>query len=175
MMQVASSQYSTSISASMRAAYTSSTPQKSVRVDVNALLSHTTVKMRKVKEISPLALKVLSYIADSTRLTREEKRTLTRLVAVVDEFAGGNPRLLRDVAGVAKLMELNATHSSPPTPLREILDDYFDERERLRESQSLTIDIDSAIVTIAAQVLETDETSAAKALTQQDATLTLDA
>lgn len=129
------------------------TAREQLAVQFSQMSSVTTIRRTEVKVMSEDALVALKYIAKSTRLAPEEKRALIRLVAFIDEFAGGNSKLLRDVVGVAKLMEMNAKQSYPPTPLREVIKAYFEEREKMRPSESVEISIETQLNSFSFQYL----------------------
>lgn len=125
------------------------------RVEINFthIEVHSQFTVREVKEPSPLGLAVLSYIASSTRLSKDQKKTLARLVAIVDEFAGGDPKLMRDIIGIAKIMEAGATRSYKPTPFMRMLKEYMEWRERIDPSESVTIDVRAEINAVSIQYI----------------------
>lgn len=144
--------YSATLSAERTTARPSEqTVRESLRVDISALYQKHSLTVREVKTASPFALAALDYIASSTRLAPEERQTLIRLVAVVDEFAGGDPKLMRDIIGIAKIMELNATETYPPKSFRETLEAYFEAREKLNASDSVQISAETEVLAVIVQ------------------------
>lgn len=125
----------------------------SISVTVAHTEFHAQLTLSDMKQPSPLAVAVMSYIASSTKLSRDEKRALTRLVAIVDEFAGGDPKLMRDIIGIAKVMEAGATRSYKPTPFMRILKEYMEWRERLNAGGSTSLDIHAEIDQVSIQYI----------------------
>ncbi|MFO0390124.1 MAG: hypothetical protein ACK502_10480 [Alphaproteobacteria bacterium] len=130
----------------------------SASINILQVVQQYEVSVKEVKQVSKYALLALDYIANSTRLSPEDRRTLIRLVAIVDEFAGGDPKLMRDIIGIAKIMEMNATQNYKPIPLREALRMYFEERERLDPSKEMTISVESEINAVSVRVFGTSIT-----------------
>lgn len=120
-------------------------------INILQVVQHHQITVQEVKQISPWGLKALAYIAGSSRLSPEDRRTLIRLVAIVDEFAGGDPKLMRDIIGIAKIMEMNAKQNYKPMSLREALKLYFEERERFDPSQQVTINVEAEIQAVSVQ------------------------
>jgi len=121
---------------------------QSVQASIMEIRQSTRITIRETDMVSEAAKIALSYIAASTRLSPSDKTTLTRLVAAIDEFAGGNPKLMSDVIGIARIMELNATMEYKPTRLRDVLEEYFEERARLRANREATINIETSIASL---------------------------
>ncbi len=112
------------------------------------------LQRREGMQISRAGLWALNAIGGSTALSPAQKRTLARLVAIVDEFAGGSPRLMRQIVGVAKLMAMQSTRSYKPTTLEEMLRMYREERERLtgRSMQPDEVEVEIAQVRISLEL-----------------------
>lgn len=99
----------------------------------------------EARGISPFALMSLNYIANSTKLPPKDKHTLIRLVAMVDEFAGGNAKLMKQVMNVAGMMEMGAKQSSAPMTLREAIREYLEHRAALHPDESVSISVETEI------------------------------
>jgi hypothetical protein len=113
------------------------------------LRSEFQVDIKIEKQPSPLAVKAMRYIAESTRLRPEDKDTLIRLVAIVDEFADGDEELMRKVLAIAKLMEMgNAEGSQPKRSFEEVLKQYREEREKLGGEDHVSISVKTEILSV---------------------------
>ncbi len=109
----------------------------SVEIDVTARFN----VIHKEKPPSQLALALMAYVAGSTRLSSDEKSAVTRLAAIIDEHDGGNPKLMRDLAGVVALMESDTPASTYGNhSFREVMELYRDYRgEQIGGSVEISI------------------------------------
>lgn len=83
-------------------------------------------------EMSGMARWAISYLAQSTRLKMEEKQMLASLIASIDQFAGGDPKLILDVIAIAKIMESNRVMGEyRAQPFADIEEMYWEARERM--------------------------------------------
>lgn len=107
--------------------------QSSTRIELTlqATQTRSAAKARALYQPSKAAMQAMSVIGASTKLSKDQKRTLTRMIAMVDEYAGGNPKLMRSIVGIANLMAMKSTKNYAPTPMREMLKMYQEEREKL--------------------------------------------
>lgn len=119
-----------------------------LRVAVAQVRTQQTIVIREVKSMSENARQVLAYIAQSQKLSPDQKRTLARLVAIVDEFAGGNAKLMRDIVGIAKIMEMTAAAVYAPTSMRRMMEIYWEEREKLRDDNEVRISIETEVTAV---------------------------
>jgi len=79
------------------------------------------------------ALGMIAYVSNSTKLSGSEKSAIIRLAAFIDEFADGNPKLMKQLAGVVQLMEMTAENRDyAKHSFREGLEEYQKWRERFR-------------------------------------------
>lgn len=58
--------------------------------------------------IKPTVSGVNDHIANASRLDKSGKQTLTRLTSMADQFAPGNATLLRNIMGIAGIMQIGA-------------------------------------------------------------------
>lgn len=115
--------------------------------------SKTTLKLRQQFEPSDAAMEALAFIGNSTKLSPAQKRSLTRLVAMVDEFAGGSPKLMRSIMGIASLMAMHSEKTYAPTPMKQMLEWYQEEREKLARSKGeVQISVETSILALEIEV-----------------------
>lgn len=127
---------------------------KRTQVNVSASESHsvsvqsfTRINIIPADKISDEAMQVLKYIAASSRLSPSEKRTLIRLVALVDQYAGGDPKLMKDVLGIAALMEAGRKEGRYPRhSLKEAMDAYWEERKKLGGREDAEVSVETEII-----------------------------
>lgn len=124
---------------------------ESLSVSSLHIVQQQQLAVHEVKVISPAGLMALDYVASSQKLSQEEKRTLIRLIAIVDEFAGGDPKLMRDIVGIAKIMEMDGVEKFSTMSMQEALREYFEERERLNPSDSVIISAETEILAVQVQ------------------------
>lgn len=104
-----------------------------IRVSLHA---NATASTEDTYQPSAAAMRALSAIGGSTKLSKEQKRTLTHLIAMVDEYAGGSPKLMRAIIGIANVMAMQSHKTYPPTPLQEMLKMYQEERAKLARNHA---------------------------------------
>ncbi len=124
-----------------------------------SIQSVTTLTVNPADEISAEGYKALKYIAASSKLSPEEKRTLIRLVALVDQYAGGDPKLMRDVLGVAAIMEAGRKEGTYPRhSMQEAMDAYWEEREKLggRADAEISVATEITVTRIEAERLSVE-------------------
>jgi hypothetical protein len=72
---------------------------------------------------------VKSTISNATRLNDSSKETLTKLTDTVSEFADGDPKLLRDIEGLANLMQFGQTEQdSASSPYARLLSAAYSQK-----------------------------------------------
>lgn len=96
---------------------------------------------------SPLAAKIIGYVAASDKLSPDEKKSIVRLAAFIDEYAGGDPKLLKQLAGVVQLMEMTAEGRRYARHTAQSMLDYYKQmreefhRARTGGDGSYTLDL----------------------------------
>lgn len=84
------------------------------------------------QQMSAMARWALNYLAGSSRLKDSEIRGLINLIATIDQFAGGDPKLIVDVIAIAKMMEAPRPEGSYRThSFKELEDMYWDARKNM--------------------------------------------
>lgn len=118
--------------------------------EITQLHQEWNLTVQQVPQASPAALHAMHYIADSSRLTRDEKKTLIRLVAIVDQFAGGDPKLMSDIIGIAKMMEADTPEGSHKRhSMRDVMQEYLDDRAQLGGSgEAVTVSVETEILLV---------------------------
>lgn len=108
------------------------------------------IRIEGTKPLSEGGMLALQKIASSTKLSRQDKQTLIRLVALVDEFAGGDMKLMRKIMAIAQVMEMQSTKNYKPMSMKEAYEQYVAEREKLRPSEDTIISISTEIEVVSA-------------------------
>jgi len=92
------------------------------------------IQQPKLYQPSDDALTIMSYIADSQKLTGQEKSSIIRLLAMADTHTTGktHDKLMHAIAALVGLMEFNARmrEDQPKHSLEEVLG-YYQEQRRL--------------------------------------------
>jgi hypothetical protein len=71
---------------------------------------------------------VKSTINKSQLLDKASKQTLSRLTDSVSQFAGDNPKLLRDIMGISNILQIGAkpeANSATDGPYAQLLSGYY--------------------------------------------------
>lgn len=132
------------------------------QVRMAAMQATATVSI-EAKQPSAPAMFAMKYIADSTRLSGSEKKTLIRLVAMVDEFAGGDGELMQKVMALAKIIEANRLEGTYRAhTMWQVMEEYWKQREALSGEQAVTVSV-TAEIYLAFGVAETAEINAPEA------------
>ncbi len=116
-----------------------------------------TISITQTNDMSPMARWAINYLANSSQLTDGEKRILVDTIATIDHFAGGDPKLIRDVIAVAKLMEASRPVGAYRThTFKELEDMYWEEREKLGDKHETTETISLQITALSMQYTQAD-------------------
>jgi|GEM_PF-3052656 len=100
-------------------------------------------------QASAAAVWSMQYIAASSRLTRDEKKSLIRLVALVDQFGGGDPKLMQQVVAIAKMMEADTPKDSYKRhSFAETMEAYWRERATLGDGAAVRIHVETDILLV---------------------------
>ena len=148
------------------AGFASAQTQEMTSVSAFRFQSNVQIRIEGTKPLSEGGMLALQKIASSTKLSRQDKQTLIRLVALVDEFAGGDMKLMRKIMAIAQVMEMQSTKSYKPMSMKEAYEQYVAERERLRPSPDTIISISTEIEAVSVSYLRM---SSAEAVVAADA------
>jgi len=95
----------------------------------NLLQARSRVDETRNALAAPTVAMVKNQISQATRLDKASKTTLNNLTNTVDKYASGNTKLLRDVAGIANLLQFSGKEQGYNTdstqPYTAILNSYY--------------------------------------------------
>lgn len=104
-------------------------PTVTIRSGIELTDRSVTERPAPKSQASPSAVDALTSLSRSTRLSKGQKNELARLVALVDAYAGGDVKLMREVCQLVQMAKTQSTYdgyrTTPYHSMEQVYEDWL--------------------------------------------------